>query len=287
MELVPIVAGAAFAVIAAGVFAWRWKRSRRRRQTRKLKKHTLRWIHAKGRPVEAGELIGVGNVGAVVRARLLPGWEEDFGNFWRSRLPMPDQVVVKVCVFRDHDLRRKDLPQLAADIDDLLLGEDPPPLCPFTSLGERTVPGLGRVIIEVMPLVKGKSLEEAFAEGYRPDLATAVHELSRIIRTFPAFENLGWYSRNLDASNVMLQDDGTWLRIDFDNARRTVLSAERRMRRLSRLAETVLSNVADLPDTPPIQDLRDRLRRTDTIGLETPGALQSTEELLEELGKLV
>lgn len=287
MALATILGGATLCGAVLAVTLWQWKSSRRARNMRRIKKHSLRWLGETGRKIETLHFIGVGNVGTVVLAKLLPGWEEDIGLFWRTRLPMPEEVVVKVCVFRDHDLRRQDLPLLAADVDEMLLGENPPPICPFTALGETTVEGLGRVIIELMPLVKGKSLEDAFAEGYRPDLKTAVHEITRIINTFPAFESRRWYSRNLDDSNVMLQDDGSWLRIDFDNARRSVLSAERRMRRLSRLAETVLSNVSNLPDTAEVRDLRDRLRRTDTIGLETPGALKTTEELLEELNRLV
>lgn len=267
--------------LVAFVGAWRWRRSRHWRTMRRWRVGTERWLKQPGRKLDIGRFLGAGNIGAVWTVRLRPGWEEDIGLKWKATLPMPETVALKLCFFHERENRMTDLIALAGDVDRMLAEGKEPALCPFLAIGEKEVPGMGRAIVEAMPTVDGPTLRDAFRrDGYRPSLAVAKRELHRMIGTFLLLESYGWYSRNLDSDNIMVQKDGTWIRIDFDAASRDGANAGKRLRRLCELTEEVLRHTDGVPDSAAVRELRSRLQQ---MSMKNPGPMKEPIGDIEDL----
>lgn len=287
MNTLLIIEGAASVVVVAGLaVAGRalWKHLALKRRRARLRAH----VHAflADRPtIAVRRWLGVGNVGAVVLAGLAEGWEREVSLFWRSRLPMPAEVVVKVAQFSGGTTKRREiLARLASDLEADLAGPDPVPICPMLALGfvERGLPD-GNALVEVMPLVEGHALKVAIAEGRLTDREASLRELLGILRSVLFLEARGLYNRNVDTENVIVRQDGTWVRIDYDSIKAVDELPLERMERLSRLVAAVFGAVAR---TPADLSLLARVRqqsRTAPESWQIRGLPMSTADLVREI----
>lgn len=264
-----------------------WKALVLRRRRRALQSGVESFLSAR-KSIQVVRWLGVGNVGGVVLATLRDGWEREIGTIWKSCLPMPAQVVVKVAQFSGGTTRRREiLGALAADIESDLASTNPVPICPMLALGfiEGGLPD-GNALIEVMPLIPGVTLKSAIALGKVGDRVSTLREFLNILRTVRFLEDRRLYNRNLDSENVMVQPDGHWVRIDYDSIKKVDAMPLERMERLSRLAAEVLGAVASTREDMALLARVRQQSRTAPESWRLRGLVLSTEELVAEFESL-
>lgn len=197
--------------------------------------------------LESPEFVGIGNVGAVVRASLKPGWKEQLGITWHVRRPIDGTVAVKFAAFRSKLPKRVDsMTELGKRIEATHGAPDAPQICATLAVG--VLPGTFagvRCMVEIMPMEPGRQLSEVLSSGKALDRASAVRELLAMMDTVLFVERAGYYTRNLDTDNIMVAPNGRWTRIDYDNALPKKKMPIARFERLARLVATVFENFSD------------------------------------------
>ena len=261
-----------------------WKNSRRFRFKRRLRKEVLDLIHEKLSCLEHVRLLGVGNVGAVVRAGLSNGWERQLGISWKGSSDIPSRVAIKFALFRSPGERMAVLTNLASEMDRSILSGDLPAICPLVALGRFPRPsGNSEYIVQLMPHIEGENLSDKLSRD-RLDLEYALGELISTMETVLYLENRGFYSRNVDAENLIVTPGGKWIRIDFDNAVRPGRFPLRRMIRLARLCAGVLDKVDDRGKNETFRKILERIRVTERAPLKSESGLDRKD--LEQKGIL-
>lgn len=233
-----------FLILFAGGFLYFARIYKRPMKKLRLRRIISREIKQARRHCNFRKKIGLGNVGMVVTARLSEGWENELGIRWRSApdSELQDEVAVKFSVFKSPEKRLETLIRLGKTMEKNMNQENPAPLCPFLALGLIKTAGEGiPVVTEVMPLVPGRGLDQLLKKE-RLNPAKTLEQLIAILHTVPFLENLGFYSRNLDAENIVVTPEGKWIRIDYDNAVPCKKYPLRVMLRLVRLTGKVLRN---------------------------------------------
>lgn len=252
----------ALGIITTAVFI-----KKRRRFINKvlLRRQIGGYLRQRVRSISVVEFLGVGNVGAVYACELGEGWERDLGIQWRSALPIPPVVAVKLCPMKGVPERIEQLSPVAKRVDAAHLADPAFPLCPFLALGSvEPIPGKP-MLVQVMPILPGPSLKDALPRCMdQPQ--QALGEFLRVLSTVQFLESVGVYTRNLDAENVMFDADGRWVRIDYDNAKAVEKFPLERMRRLARLVREVLEPLAG-SDLGGVRGLLDRARATESAPL--------------------
>lgn len=241
-----LVSGGALAAVAALFAGYRYKATKMRRRSQRQALAVGRAIEEL-RNVEVARPIGVGNIGAVYEARLRDGWHEELGIQWAAEEIPEGPLALKLAIF-DHPAKRAEvLSELAAEIMANRRAPNPVPLCPFLAIGLMDAPAAvgGRFLVEVMPLIPGRPLREALDSGALDVVPAAelLAQLRRILATVEFLESRGYYSRNLDEDNVIVQPDSAWMRIDFDNAKRADRRPQKRAHRLCRFLLRVLDQM--------------------------------------------
>ncbi|HPB30848.1 MAG TPA: hypothetical protein PLB62_05290 [Candidatus Sumerlaeota bacterium] len=232
-----------------------------------LKRGALRLLKGPLAALGNPHILGVGNAGAVLAADLNPFWDNGITFSWKSASPFPHRVAVKLAIFHDHAERLDILRHLA---DALEKQKDIPAtaaLCPFLALGEISFEEK-TWLVEIMPLIEGTLLKSALRKGGVPP-ETVPHNLTTALNTVLLLEKMGFYTRNLDTENVMVRPDGSWIRIDFDNARRTTMFPPERMIRLSRLCREAIQGTGPMR-TGPAADLVKSLKQTEHFFAKAP-----------------
>lgn len=237
--------------------------------------------------------LGAGNIGVVYLAELSGEWRKQLGIQWScSRIP-EEPVALKICSFKDERKRLHVLVRLAGVIDQALDAGSTLSLCPLLAVGliEGTKPG-EHLITEIMPHIRGDSLKNCIRDkkslGTNPQII--MPKLLRILETAVFLEEKGFYTRSLDLENVIVQNDGSWLRIDYDSASKEDKSRAKRIRRLCRFSSQVLKSTgSDAPDIiDAIRKIKDTLRSLDRPAGRKHGdiPIQNTEDLIRIIENL-
>jgi hypothetical protein len=197
--------------------------------------------------LESPELVGIGNVGAVVKATLKTGWQEQLGITWHAERPIEGPVAVKFAAFRSKLPKRVDaMTDLGKRIEATHGQPGAPQICATLAVG--VLPGKFagvQCMVEIMPMEPGCLLSEVLDSGDGLDRATAVRELLAMMDTVLFIERAGYYTRNLDTDNIMVSPDGRWTRFDYDNALPKTDMPIARFERLGRLVAVVFENFSD------------------------------------------
>ncbi|MDK2971167.1 MAG: Protein kinase domain [Candidatus Sumerlaeota bacterium] len=221
-----------------GLAAFILRGNSRKRAKARLRQRVQKIVTRRIACLHDPELVGAGNVGAVFAADLQPGWEQELGIQWRADGTLPTRVAVKFAVFRDNTERLRSLMDLAPRLERHLATCPDFPLCPFLALGLWRQPNGRSYLIEVMPLIPGTNLDKRLLPGRLP--VESLEQLARILDTVLFLERHKFYTRNIDAENVLVDSDGRWVRLDFDNAKPVKTLPLLRMQRLARLTRQVL-----------------------------------------------
>jgi serine/threonine protein kinase len=264
-------------IVISSLAFYIWKSTRRYRVKRLLKKNVLKIIDQRLRCLDEVKILGVGNVGVVVAAKLSPGWEKQLGISWKSPSDLPSTVSVKIADFRNSEERKDLLCRIASEMYNDVISGKIPPICPFFAIG--SIPdfqGMKKYLVEVMPYINGENLSDKLKmEKFKLDYA--VKGILSILKTVLYLEKKGYYSRNVDVENVIVRPDGKWLRIDFDNAVDKKEFPIRRMIRIARFCVKVLERV-DNNDT--ISEILKKIRITENAPLKS-----ETSRNIKELQK--
>ncbi|MCB2156811.1 hypothetical protein KQI84_18185 [bacterium] len=187
--------------------------------------------------LHAPNMIAVGNVGAVYETELRGDWKKALGITWQTDSDITGKVALKLAQFRDPKDRVEVLTDLAKAIDRERAANPDFPLCPFLALG--LLPDRSHDwVIEIMPFLPGTGLANVINKTGPGD--NCLTELVRVLGTVTMLEREGFYTRNLDLENIVIQPAGDWMRIDVDNATRRTKFPLHRMIRLTRLTRQVL-----------------------------------------------
>jgi hypothetical protein len=250
------IIGAIVVIIAtAGWSFWNDRRFERRQKRRKVELDAF--LASLPKLLDAPEFLAVGNQGAVYAGRLGAEWRDELTDIWESSAlsNVSDRVVLKIVDTRGGVGKRsaaerlRVVTRLAQCIEDAR-GNDSrvDKLCPFLALGRPgRGPGAEHCFVEIMPFIEGPMLKNILCEK-KLEVREASGRLIEMLETVEFFEQVGYYTRNLDAENVMVGPDGQWTRIDFDSGDWRKDFPLRRMVRLIRLALEVFDRAMTAQD---------------------------------------
>lgn len=231
----------------AAAVAYGAKKLPRLMSRRRLRADMERALESLSDCLDSPEFVGIGNVGAVVKAALKPGWQEPLGITWHVARPIEGIVAVKFAAFRSKLPKRVDaMIDLGKRIEATHGQPNAPQICATLAVG--VLPGMFagvRCLVEIMPMEPGRQLSEVLKEGEALDRVTAIRELLAMMDTVLFVERAGYYTRNLDTDNIMVAPNGRWTRIDYDNALPKNSMPIGRFERLGRLVATVFENFSE------------------------------------------
>ena len=279
-------------VIVGFVFRKPIRRFARKQYIRRV---STDYINQECQNVRNTEILGLGNIGLVLSAEVAQDYARDLGLKWESYLKWTGQVVIKLCVFKQPKGRLEALTCLADRMEKAIRNTSPPPaICPFLGVGRIGGDDNRPVIItEIMPVIEGENLDSVLRKK-KLEPAKSLPQLIRVLETVPFLESLGFYSRSLDAENVMVSPDGQWTRIDFDNAVECEEYPLEVMYRMSRFTRFVFKKMAWQKRTPEIKSLMRKLKRTEKAPLykistepeQNDSIFLSVEVLIQDLQSL-
>ena len=276
-----VVVFGAWAAVGIGLALWQHGRGRSGAE-RRLRKAVLSLPVLRNPALRDVEFLGVGNVGCVVSARLGEGWKEELGITWCCSMlsgkeagDSPcESVSIKIAPKKKRpEGRLALLTEFTCETESDFIAGRVPALCPFLALGLLEVPKRPPYLIQIMPRIEGEPLTDLLARGL-PNPQAALEELARVLETALYLDQHAYFSRNLDAENVIVQPDGTWVRIDYDSIRRRDFEPVKRIQRLLRLTRLVAEALP--ADYPARAGLLDRLQAAGRDNQPLP----STEQLI-------
>lgn len=269
---------------AAGGCYW-WVRGRRARAKHRLAMIARGWLQHAGPAIAVERELGTGNAGSVALVRLGSEWSTAIGALWIVPGEVPRRAAFKLASFEEPQQRARLLAELGKEIVDAQRAGEIPALVPFLAVGTVDVPGAGRMLTELMPHIDGEPLDQHLKRA-EPRVEDVLRRFNEVMDTVLWMEAHGWYTRNLDAENVLVQGDGAWRRIDFDNVLRRRAMPARRMRRLTRLALVVLEAIAPQLEPASVQRVRARLEATDDVHDDHPARITTPASLMALMGGL-
>ena len=292
--MVNVIALSILLLVAAAGGGYQYKRTRRKRAQRRLSERIWLSIDSFRDCLANPHEIGRGNIGMVVEAELCGDWEKRLGIRWRTPDEFPKRVAVKIARFKKHSQRLNVLIGLADQLQKARNDNRLPSICPFLALGQAIDPDSGEIfIVEIMERIEGESLK-SWLGGNSPDFRQTLDRLLSILDTVTFLESFGYYTRNLDLDNVLVEPDGRWVRIDFDNAHAIREFPLRRMRRLAGLTRRVIEKIKTDGRDAERDDLFKRLRATEALPIRNakelpvpdrlrPWIIRTPEELIERV----
>lgn len=249
---------------AVGIGIWyRWKRGGPDRAKKRRRNAARRLIESHLDCLQDVREIGVGHVGAAFTARLAGEWEKQLGILWKTEVPFPELVVVKICFLEKPRKRATKLIDLARKLEARVEPAKPLPLCPFLAIGMiSSEQNDGNCVVEIMPFIKGEELREVLRREDLP-VRESLQELVSVLKSALLLEELGYLAKGLDAENILVQPDRSWLRIDYDSLRKTSDPPLSYMIRFCRICRIVLENLRKNMQSDEADTLIARIRATE------------------------
>lgn len=288
-----------FFILVLSTFLYQIKRSKPIKRKAKLKADIQNFINKKLNTLHDLKFIGVGKVGAVFSSKLSDGWENQLRICWKTSKVFYEDVAVKLCLFKGKEKERcKILSDIADIIDKAKSTSSSLEICEFYAIGLITdSDSQTQYVVEIMSLIKGKRLDVVLKKEYL-NPKTTIPELLKMLETVLFLEENGYYTRNLDVENIIVQPDDRWIRIDFDNLKKVSEFPLLRMERLTRMCRKVLNRIDNQAKNPRFHHIIDRLKKTENTNLkkinleQIPTHLQnflikSPQELIDLLKELI